>query len=458
MPEGKDFSELDLPKTMLKTLSGLGFAKMTPVQAQSLPYILEGKDIVAQAKTGSGKTAAFGIGLLAKLNVKKFRIQSLVICPTRELAEQVAHEIRNIAKFQHNIKVLTLCGGVAFGPQLGSLRHGAHIAIGTPGRLLGHLNKGSLSLENVKTLVLDEADRMLDMGFVEEIQKVISFVPKQRQTLLFSATFPDEIEDLAKSIQDNPTSIKTISKESTNKVIEYFYETHSRDKVQTLVKILGKYKPKNAIIFCNTKIKTDEIAKDLRSKNIDALAIHGDLEQYERVDVLVQFMNESCSILVATDVAARGLDIKELSMVINYDFPNSLETYTHRIGRTARAGEEGIAVTLYNEEEIDMVDEYKKDKQIFEDSKKLKFDKNFSMIPKNVTLVIEGGKKNKIRAGDILGAITKDAKIPGTSIGKIDVFDRQSYVAVEKKQIKKAYELLKDGKIKGKNFSVWILE
>ena len=458
MPKGNDFAKLALPQAMLKTLGTLGFDEMTPVQAQSLPYILEGKDVVAQAKTGSGKTAAFGIGLLAKLNVKNFRIQSLVICPTRELAEQVASEIRNIAKFQHNIKVLTLCGGVAFGPQLGSLRHGAHIVIGTPGRLLGHLNKGSLKLENTKTLVLDEADRMLDMGFVEEIQKVISYVPKQRQTLLFSATFPDEIEDLAHSIQNNPINIKTITKESANKVSQYFYETPSRQKLQTLVKILGKYKPTNVIVFCNTKIQTNEIAKELRSKNIDALAINGDLEQYERVDVLVQFMNKSCCILVATDVAARGLDIKELSMVVNYDLPNSKETYTHRIGRTARAGQEGIAVTMFDEDEIDRVSEYKDDSQIFENTKSLKIDKNFSMTPKNVTLVIEGGKKNKIRAGDILGAITKDAKIPGSSIGKIDIFDRQSYVAIEKNEIQNAYNLLKDSKIKGKNFSIWVLE
>ncbi len=458
MSDGLDFSSLLLPTAMLKTLDELGFKKMTLVQAQSLPYILQNKDVIAQAKTGSGKTAAFGIGLLAKLNVKSFKVQSLVICPTRELAEQVAQEIRNIAKFQHNIKVLTLCGGVAFGPQLGSLRHGAHIIIGTPGRLLGHLNKGSLNLENIDTLVLDEADRMLDMGFIEDIQKVISFVPKKRQTLLFSATFPEEIKDLADSIQDKPVNIKTVSKEVANKVIEYFYETPSREKFHTLVKILGKYKPKNVIIFCNTKLQTDDIAKELRGKNIDALAIHGDLEQYERIDVLVQFINKSCSILVATDVAARGLDIKELSMVVNYDFPNSNETYTHRIGRTARAGQEGIAVTMYDESEIDRVGEYKSDGHIFEDSKSLKFDKNFSMMPKNITLVVEGGKKNKIRAGDILGAVTKDAKISGSSIGKIDIFDRQSYVAVERNEIKNAYHQLQDSNIKGKNFSIWILE
>ncbi|NOX15462.1 MAG: ATP-dependent RNA helicase DbpA [Epsilonproteobacteria bacterium] len=458
MPEVKNFSSLPIPSEMLKTINGLGFKEMTPVQAQSLPYILEGKDVIAQAKTGSGKTAAFGIGLLSKLNVKNFKIQSLVVCPTRELSEQVAHELRNIAKFKHNIKILTLCGGVAFGPQLGSLRHGAHIVVGTPGRLLGHLNKGSLKLDDVDTLVLDEADRMLDMGFAEDIQKVISYMSNKRQTLFFSATFPEEIKDLANSIAINPISIKTVSKEIANKVKEYFYETPSHDKLQTLVKILSTYKPKNAIIFCNTKIQTDEIAKDLRKQDIDALAIHGDLEQYERVDVLVQFINKSCCVLVATDVAARGLDIKELSMVLNYDLPNSLEIYTHRIGRTARAGEEGIAVTLYTEFEIDIVKSYVNDDNFFKDLSALKIDKNFTMVPQNITLVIEGGKKNKIRAGDILGALTKDAIISGDLIGKIDIFDKQSYAAIQRSQIKKAYTQLNNEKIKGKKFSVWVLE
>ena len=458
MNSKNDFSELSIPREMLKILRGMGYDKMTPVQSQSLPFVLDGRDVLAQAKTGSGKTAAFGIGILSKLDVKKFKIQSLVICPTRELSEQVAAELRNIAKFKHNIKVLTLCGGVAFGPQLGSLRHGAHIVVGTPGRLLGHLNKGSLDLQSVEILVLDEADRMLDMGFFEDIQKIISYMPSKRQTLLFSATFPDEIKDLAQSIQTDSVSIETIINEEVNNIVEYFYKTPKREKFSTLIKILGEHNPQNVIIFCNTKIQTDEIAKELRQREIDALAINGDLEQYERVDVLVQFVNKSCRILVATDVAARGLDIKELDMVINYDLPNSFEIYTHRIGRTARAGKEGVAITLCDEYEADKLDEYIDKKYIFREKDDLKEKRNFSMQPKNKTLVIEGGKKNKIRAGDILGALTKDAKIESSNIGKIDIFDRQSYVAIHKDYTVKAYTQLKTGKIKGKNFSVWVLE
>ena len=430
---------------------------MTPVQEKSLPFILENKDLIVKAKTGSGKTAAFGIGLLQKLQVKKFRIQSLVLCPTRELADQVAKELRMIAKFTHNIKILTLCGGVAFGPQVGSLKHNAHIIVGTPGRVLKHLKKETLSLEFLETLVLDEADRMLDMGFIEEIQEVISFAPKQRQTLLFSATYPDEIVNLSKSIQKDAISIETASVEVANKIVERFYEIDESSKTDVLTKIFTTFKPTNAIVFCNMKISCDELAKDLQDNGVDALALHGDMEQYDRNDVLVQFSNNSCSVLIATDVAARGLDIKELAMVVNYDMPHESETYTHRIGRTGRAGAEGLAFTLFTPSQIQHMDEYRDDKKLFENTNDLRTDKNFKMRPPYVTLVIEGGKKDKVRKGDILGALTGDAGLNAKAIGKIDVYDRQSYVAIESNAIDDAYKKLKSGKIKGKKFSVWIL-
>ena len=452
-----NFSNLPLPKEMLKNLSELGFKEMTAVQSQSLPHILKNEDVIAQAKTGSGKTAAFGIGLLNKLHVKKFRVQSLVLCPTRELADQVAKELRRIARFTHNVKILTLCGGTAFGPQLGSLRHGAHIVVGTPGRILKHLDKETLNLENMETLVLDEADRMLDMGFIEEIEKVISYAPKTRQTLLFSATYPDEIMSLSSSIQNNAVDIKTVSTESANKITEYFYQVEREQKLKVMTNIFSNFKPENVIVFCNTKIEADEIASKLQDKKIDALAIHGDLEQYERNDVLVQFANRSCMVLVATDVAARGLDIKELSMVINYDIPHGEEIYTHRIGRTGRAGKEGLSVTLYTESEAPEVAFYENETRLFEDAGDLKVVNGFEMRPSHVTLVIEGGKKDKVRAGDVLGALTGDAGLKGSSIGKIDIYERQSYVAIESAKIDEAYEQLKNGKIKGRKFSVWVL-
>ena len=452
-----NFSTLkQLPQAMLKNLNDIGYKEMTAIQAETLPHILEGRDVIAQAKTGSGKTAAFGIGLLNKLDVKKFRVQSLILCPTRELADQVAKELRLLARFAHNIKILTLCGGTAFGPQLGSLRHGAHIVVGTPGRVLKHLNKDSLILEDMNMLVLDEADRMLDMGFIEEIQGVLEYVPKQRQTLLFSATYTDEIIDISNSLQNDAVSVKTVSTEVANKISQHFYEAHG-NKLEVLIKVFSTFKPENVIVFTNTKLDAKELAENLQKNHIDALAIHGDLEQYERNDVLVQFANKSCSVLVATDVAARGLDIKELSMVVNYDIPHTEETYTHRIGRTGRAGAEGIAVTLYEEGEVQKALEYKNDTRLFEDATDLKKESNFEMRPFFVTLVIEGGKKDKVRAGDLLGALTGDVGLEGSSIGKIDIYERQSYVAIEAKYIDIAHDKLKKGKIKGKKFSIWIL-
>ena len=450
-----NFSTLALSKEMLQTLDSLNYTSMTPIQAESLPLILDGKDVIAQAKTGSGKTAAFGIGLLSKLDVKRFRVQSLVLCPTRELADQVAKELRRIARFQHNIKILILCGGESFGKQLGSLSHQAHIIVGTPGRVLKHLNKESLDLSELKTFVLDEADRMLDMGFIEEIDAVLAFTPKEKQTLLFSATYDNEIMKISKQIQKDAISVKTVSTESANKIKEYFYKTNN--KAESFVNVLSNYKPENVIVFTNTKIEAKELAQKLQKMKIDAIAIHGDLEQYERNDVLVQFANKSCPILVATDVAARGLDIKELSMVVNFDIPHGSETYTHRIGRTGRAGAEGIAITLYDNYESEKADEYDNGARLFNDTESLKKVENFEMLPLFITLVIEGGKKDKVRAGDILGALTGDAGLSGSSIGKIDIYDRQSYVAIERKFIDDAHKRLGDGKIKGKKFSVWIL-
>ena len=453
-----EFSTLSLSKETLHNLNELGFSEMTPVQAESLPKILEGNDIIAQAKTGSGKTAAFGIGLLYKLDVKNFKVQSLVLCPTRELADQVAKELRRLARGTHNIKILTLCGGMPFGPQLGSLRHGAHIIVGTPGRVLAHLSKGSLSLASLNTLVLDEADRMLDMGFIEEIDNVVSHAPSDRQTLLFSATYPDQIMELSASIQKDAISIQTISTESVNRISECFYEVSQDKKLEALINILAAHRPETTIVFCNMKVQAQEIAAYLRDKSIDALAIHGDLEQVQRNDVLVQFSNRSCSVLVATDVAARGLDIKELDMVINYDLPKDEATYIHRIGRTARAGESGLAFTIFSDEDVREADFYRNDTRVFANADTLKNTEGFTLKPPNVTLVIEGGKKEKVRPGDILGALTGEAGIEGKYVGKIDIYERQAYVAIDRMKIDEAYKQMKRGNIKGRKFDVWVLE
>ena len=452
-----DFSTLPLSDSMLKNLQELGFKSMTAVQAQSIPHILKNHDVIAQAKTGSGKTAAFGIGILNKLDIKKFRIQSLILCPTRELADQVSREMRRIARFAHNIKILTLCGGMPFGPQLGSLRHMAHIIVGTPGRVLQHLDKGSLSLENLNTLVFDEADRMLDMGFIKEINQIIKYTPEKRQTLLFSATFPAEIVKFGSSIQKDAINIQTITVEKANKITEYFYNTTPETKLNTLINVLNHHQPENVIIFCNRKLQAQDIADKLCDIGVNAGAIHGDLEQQERNEVLVQFSNKSCSVLVATDVAARGLDIKELKMVVNYDLPHDEETYTHRIGRTGRAGKEGTSITFFTQRETYKIDKYRNGSRFFEQSENLQDAANFTLKAPNVTLIINGGKKDKLRPGDILGALTGDAGIDKKFIGKIDIYDRKSYVALDKAKIEEANSQLKNGKIKGRKFYVTIL-
>ncbi|MDH4944285.1 ATP-dependent RNA helicase DbpA [Sulfurimonas sp. C5] len=452
MSDKKTFSTLNLPESMVENLQKLGYEFMTPIQEQSLQHIYSKQDILAKAKTGSGKTAAFGISLLLNLDVKKFRVQSLVLCPTRELAQQVAQELRALAKFQHNIKILTLIGGESFNKQLGSLAHHAHIIVGTPGRVLKHLNHASLDLSALNTFVLDEADRMLDMGFLEEIEQVHSHMKSRPQTLLFSATYNDEVLEISKKFQENPIEVSSAEIEEKNEIEELFIST--KNKRETLVNALAHYKPSNAIIFVNTKLESDEIAEFLQESKVDALSLHGDLEQYDRIDTLVQFANKSCRVLIATDVASRGLDIKELAMVINYDLPHSKEIYTHRIGRTARAGAKGLAVSLYSE--AAEVEEYQPIKAM--NDEQLKNDEHFSMFSEYATLVIEGGKKDKLRAGDILGALTSERTFTREDIGKIDIYDKQSYVAIKSDLIEKAQKKLSKDTIKKKKFTIWILD
>lgn len=452
------FSRLPLSKEMLHNLKEIGFSAMTPVQAESLPHILNNCDVIAKAQTGSGKTAAFGIGLLHKLDVKKFRVQSLVLCPTRELADQVAKELRRLARATHNVKILTLCGGVAFGPQYGSLQHGAHIIVGTPGRVIKHLDKKNLSLEDLDTLVLDEADRMLDMGFIEDIEKVIAHAPNKRQTLLFSATYPGKILDLSSTIQENAVNIQSLEAEKPQAIKEYFYDAGADEanKMSLLVNTIAHHNPANVLVFCNTKIETQYVADKLCDAGIDALAIHGDLEQFERTDVLVRFSNRSCSVLVATDVAARGIDIEDLEMVVNYDVPHNQEIYVHRIGRTGRAGKKGVATTLYTRQQTRVIKEYHNETREFIEADTLQPIENFTLPSPNSTLVIEAGKKDKMRPGDLLGALTGTAGINGKFVGKIDIYDRQSYVAIDKTMIDKAFAHLKKGRIKGRSFPIWV--
>ena len=452
-----DFSTLTLRVELPAAIDSLDYESMTPIQAQSLPVMLAGSDVLAQANTGSGKTAAFAIAMLNKLEEQRYQTQGIVICPTRELADQVADEIRRLARTIANVKVLTLCGGKPFGPQLASLHRAPHIVVGTPGRLLKHLEKESLVLTNIETLVLDEADRMLDMGFSEDISKIISFIPDRRQTLLFSATYPDEIGYISKSIQLNPVTIKVDSDFSANQITQIFYKAPKPDRVQILIQVLKFYQPESALVFCNTIEQCEVLVGELIKRDVHALTLHGDLEQFDRDQVLVRFSNRSTSVLVATDVAARGLDIKELDAVVNFEITRDPEVHVHRIGRTGRAGSEGLAISLYGAEEtsrLNAIEHYLGATVNKKNPSELRSVVKESMLPKMVTLFIGAGRKDKLRAGDVLGALTSSSELTGANIGKINLFDKFSYVAVDRQSADRALEILSDGKIKGRSFRI----
>lgn len=454
------FSSIALKPELIQTLDSLGYTEMTPIQALSLPSILGGKDVIGQGKTGSGKTAAFGLGALQNLRVKRFRVQSLVLCPTRELADQVAKEIRTLARGIHNIKVLTLCGGMPMGPQIGSLEHGAHILVGTPGRILDHLDRGRIDLSELNTLVLDEADRMLEMGFQDAIDAVIDAAPKQRQTLLFSATFPKQIKSIADRIMNNPEMVKVESTHDHSSIQQHFYKlegTEARDDALEL--LLLHHQPESAVVFCNTKKEVQNVTDELAHRGFSVIELHGDMEQRERDQALVQFSNKSISILVATDVAARGLDVDNLDAVFNFELSRDPEVHVHRIGRTGRAGSKGVACSFFSEKEmyrVAQIDEYM-DMPI-EPSELPAKPVAKPYYSNMVTIQIDGGKKAKLRAGDILGALTGQGGIEGKSVGKINLFPMRAYVAVEKSVAKKALRKIESGKMKGRQFRARILK
>jgi len=449
------FNTLKISEKTLKNLDSLGFSHMTPIQEKSLPFILDHKDVIAKAKTGSGKTVSFGLGVLNNLDVSRFRIQSIVLCPTRELAGQVAKTLKDLVRAEHNIKILTLTGGVPHKPQVHSLSHQAHILVGTPGRILKHLTEENFSANEINTLVLDEADRMLDMGFTEDINLIIDYLPKKRQTMLFSATYPLTIEDLSKSILIDPIKVEVESTHNENIISQKFYEIESHQKNAFVMKSF-KISDKSVIIFCNTKVQCNELADFLEECDIEPLVLHSDLEQKDRDETLILFSNKSYPILIATDVASRGLDIEDVDLVINYDLPFDFEVYTHRIGRTARAGKNGLAVSFVD------------DKYHFEDLKDY-FDKDFPLL--NIsdikdkddvilgyeysTLYINGGKRHKLRAGDILGALTAGIGLDKSDIGKIDILPTCSYVAIKNAVYKKAFEGLNSNKMKNKYYKIY---
>ena len=449
-----EFSSLNLSPALQENLTSLGYLQMTPIQAQSLPLVLEGKDLIAKAKTGSGKTAAFALGLLSRLNINRVDVQALVLCPTRELADQVAQEIRRLARALPNVKLVTLCGGTPTAPQSATLGFGAHIAVGTPGRILKHLEQGTLELSSLETLVLDEADRMLDMGFGEDINRVISYAPERRQTLLFSATYPEGIAQMSRGVQRNPVEVSVESLHEGSAIEQKLYEVPDGQRLDALTWLLSHYQPSSCVVFCNTKRACNDVADHLAAKGFSALALNGDLEQRERDQVLVRFANGSATILVATDVAARGLDIKELGAVINYELTYDPEVHVHRIGRTGRAGQQGLALSLYQPNEaqrVNLIEEYQQAPMPLGDLDTIGRDIK-PIAPQMVTLSIDAGRKTKVRAGDILGALTGEGGIAGADVGKIQISEQYSYVAVKRQVASAALKRLQEGKIKGRTY------
>ena len=453
-----EFSALPLSPALGPGIEALGYTVLTSIQAQSLPPILQGLDVIAQAPTGSGKTAAFGLGLLQKLDPALTRAQALVLCPTRELADQVGKQLRKLATGIPNMKLVVLTGGMPLGPQLASLEaHDPQVVVGTPGRIQELARKRALHLGGVRTLVLDEADRMLDMGFEEPIREIASRCDKHRQSLLFSATFPDIIRTLAREILKDPIEITIEGADNAPEIDQQFFEVDPTYRQKAVAGLLLRFNPESSVVFCNTRKEVDEVAGSLQEFGFSALALHGDMEQRDRDEVLVRFVNRSCNVLVASDVAARGLDVEDLSAVVNYELPTDTETYRHRIGRTARAGKRGLALSLVASRETGRA-------QALEAEQGLPL--NWSRAPlatarpaqlpqaAMTTLRIDGGKTDKLRAGDILGALTGEAGLSGAAIGKIAIYPTRSYVAIARVHVDKALGHLHTGKIKGRRFRV----
>ena len=520
------FEELDLNPAILKAIEEMGFEEMSPIQAKAIPLILEGKDVVGQAQTGTGKTAAFGIPLLMKIDPKDKSLQAIVLCPTRELAIQVAEELRKLAKFMHGIKVLPVYGGQEISKQIRSLKTGVQIIIGTPGRVMDHMRRKTIRLDDIRMVVLDEADEMLNMGFRDDIETILGQVPEQRQTLLFSATMPQPILDIAKTYQKDAQMVRVVKKELTvPKIEQYYYEATPKNKEEVLSRLLDMYNPKLALVFCNTKKQVDELTGALQGRGYFAEGLHGDMKQQQRDRVMNKFRNGKTEILVATDVAARGIDVDNVEAVFNYDVPQDDEYYVHRIGRTGRAGREGKAFTLVTGREIYKLKDimrYCKTKikarqipsindvtsvkagKILDKASVLIQDEDLgrmiSIIEERVNnedytslelaaaflkmalgndsykeedetsviddfgdtgaeegmvrLFINLGKNQKVKPGDILGAIAGETGMPGKLIGSIDMYDKYTFVEVPREYASEVIQVMKTAKIKGKSINI----
>ena len=508
------FEEMCLDTRIMRAIAEMGFEQPSPIQAQSIPIAVEGKDMIGQARTGTGKTASFGIPMLQRINPKDKSLQAIVLCPTRELAIQSANEIRKLAKFLHGIKVLPIYGGQEISKQIRSLKGGVQIVIGTPGRVMDHLRRHTLKPQTV--------DEMLNMGFREDIETILGQLPEERQTMLFSATMPKPILEIAKRYLHEPEIVKVIQKELTvPKIEQYYYEVNPRKKNEVLSRLLDMYDPSLSLVFCNTKRKVDELVADLKGRGYFAEGLHGDMKQSQRDRVMNGFRNGRTDILVATDVAARGIDVDDVEAVFNYDVPQDDEYYVHRIGRTGRAGREGRAFTLVVGKEIyklkdiqrycktkirrqpipsvndvaaikveklleqageliatdglgrmmDLLEEYLDGSdysatemaaallamQLGETSTQTLPKEEFGDTgaePGMVRMFMNIGKKDRVRIGDILGAVAGESGMEGALVGTIDMYDNFSFVEVPQEYAAAVLEAMNHSKIKGRRVNM----
>jgi ATP-independent RNA helicase DbpA len=453
MTEQTAFQSLPLREELLSAMRVIGFSTMTSVQQRAIPIALSGKDVIAKASTGSGKTLAFGLPILQQLDATQRAPSSIVLCPTRELAEQVAEQLRDAAKHLANTKILTLCGGVPMPPQIASLSHGANIIVGTPGRILDHLSKRRLDLSRVTHLVLDEADRMLDMGFEDALAAVLQSVPDSAQCLLFSATFPPEVESIVNGLAPTAERVDVTEAEVLPDIQQLIYRVDNKLRVETLKAVITEYQPPRCIVFCATKDETQRVTDELQASGFSAVCLHGDLEQRERTEMLAMFSADCAIVLIATDVAARGLDIEDVPLVVNFRVSEDVSTHVHRIGRTGRAGKAGLAVSLMAAQDeifVARIEEHFNQSIPSKGAQSLRFHANRIVPPAFNMVIIKGGKKEKLRPGDILGALTQDAQVPNEDIGKIKITATTSYVAIKQRSIKRTLAFFRDGKIKGK--------
>jgi ATP-independent RNA helicase DbpA len=457
-----DFSALALSPPLLQVLSELDFQTVTPIQAQSIPVLLQGKDLVGQAKTGSGKTAAFALPLLEKVRLQHRQLQALVLCPTRELCAQVAGELRRLGRRLPGLQVLALAGGQPVWPQVNALEKGAHVAVGTPGRILDLLERKALDTRQLATVVLDEADRMLDMGFREDMERILGATPPTRQTVLFSATFPPTIEAMSRAFQKQPVRV-TVAEEAdaAPDIQQLCYTCEPEEKTALLLRVLRQYQPASAIVFCNLKATVTELTRALSEARVGADGLQGDLEQLERDRVMAKFRNRSIRVLIATDVAGRGIDVEALDAVINFDLPSQPEAYVHRIGRTGRAGRRGLAISLatpreeHKVESIEQATGVKLERASVDTLPPADATSGVSLESDWETLSISAGRKDKMRPGDILGALTGEAGgLSASDVGKIEIHDHLAYVAVAKGLVRVAHQRLREGRIKGRKYRI----